>query len=241
MVDIPTQPEMDPEKAYERLTEWYQKSAQLKTLKTHEHLERVALSGFYFRQPVEGTNRISLGGGYDLKLQFGYNYKVSEEDLDQVKAADIKRLKLPWDELITYKPNLSMSTYKGLNAEQKKFVDQFLEVKESSPQLDIVPAADRAGQAAHQQAAEAAAAPAPDMNAGFTMQVVLDAEKAEPGQYFNDGETWWQLGEDIEWEEVTDPDELALLDTMLGDVQAAAEAAPKPAVKKRGRPKKEKA
>lgn len=253
MVDIPPQQQMTPEQAYQRLQEWYQKQAQLKTLKQHEHLERVALSGFYFHDPREGTNRLDIGAGFDLKLQHGYNYKVNEEDLDNVKAADIKKHKLPWDDLFDYKPTLNMRTYRSLTEAQKQFVDQYLDIKPASPQLEIVPVADRAGQAAHAAAAEAAAAgnvdasgltPATDTSDSSAFEVVLDPESAEPGQFYNDGESWWVLGEDIEWVEVG-PDHVVegghsitlTLDEILEGLQAEAEAA-KPK-RGRGRPKKD--
>lgn len=231
MVEIPTQPEMTPEQAHQRLQEWYQKAAQLKTLKTHEHLERVALAAYYFRSPQEGTNRLDLGGGFDLKLQHGYYYKVSEEDLDQVKAADIKRLKLPWDELFVYKPEVKLSVYRKLSAEQKAFVDGILDIKESSPQLEIVPQADRAGQEAHARAADlgkAATGSQEDSSASDERIIVEDAEEAEVGHFYHDGEAWWVLNEDIEWDEVDDPSEIEILDKLLAD-----KAPPKP--KRRGR------
>ena len=217
-VAIPTHQPMTPEDAYRRLEEWYLKQAQLRTLKTHEHLERTALAGFYFRNPVEGTNRMSLGGGYDLKLQHGFNYKVSDEDLDQVKPADIKKLKLPWDELFKFEPKLVKSVYNKLNKEQKDFVDQLLEITDASPQLEIVPVAKREAQAEHVAAAEAASADG--------LVIATDPEKAEPGHYYNDGETWWQLGKDIEWVEVEDADTIELL-VAQADAAAPAPAAPK--------------
>lgn len=249
MVDIPPQQQMTPEQAFQRLQEWYQKQAQLKTLKTHEHLERTALSTFYFNDPREGTNRLDIGGGFDLKLVHGFNYKVNEEDLDNVKAADIKKHKLPWDDLFDYKPTLNMKTYRSLSAEQKAFVDQYLDIKPASPQLEIVPVADRDGQAAHAAAAEAGNAaasgstPETDTSDSSAFEVVLEAESAEPGQFYYDGESWWVLGEDIEWVEVG-PDEhdendnnvVGQLTEILERLQAEAAAA-KPK-RGRGRPKK---
>lgn len=235
MVEIPTQQPMTPEQAYERLQTWYQKKAQLSTLKVHEHLERVALADFYFQQPNEGTNRLDIGGGFDLKLQHGYNYKVSEEDLDQVKAADIKRLKLPWDDLFVYKPELKLSVYRSLSAEQKKFVDAILDIKPSSPQLDIVAVADRVGQQAHAAQAEAGkAAPgsqAEDSSAAAEGRytIVEDAEAAQPGHYYNDGESWWCLNDDFEWDEVDDEDLIGLLEQQVED------ATPPVPTKRRGR------
>lgn len=134
--------ELTPEQAYARLQLWYQKQAQLAELKTEETLLRKELSGFYFHRPVEGVNRMDLGGGFDLKLDHGYDYKVDEAALDAVKAADVKRLKLDMDALIEYKPVLSLRAFRRLDAEQYKFVIGFLDVKEKTPQLHIVPQAD---------------------------------------------------------------------------------------------------
>lgn len=217
MTELPTHAGMTPEQAFERLQNWFQKQAQLKVLKSHEHLERVALSDFYFPHAQEGTNRLALGAGFDLKLQHGYNYKVSEEDLDQVAAADIKKLKLPWDDLFVYKPELSIKTYRTLTAEQKKFVDGILDIKPASPQLDIVKAADKAGQQEH---IEAAASVVPDDG----LVVVLEAEKAEIGQYYCDGDNWWCLNDELEWDEVLDPDLVGRLAAQLAEISPPAKS-----------------
>jgi len=245
MSELPQQKQITPREAYERLQTWYQKKQQLDALKTSEHLERVVLSEFYFPNPREGTNRMDLGEGFDLLLQAGFNYKVNEEDLDNIKATDIKRLKLPWEDLFVYKPSLDMKTYRNLNEAQKKFVDGLLDIKPSSPQLKIVPQADREGQAAHAATKEdASASPTPTdkslaspATAGaVSLVVVLDATQAEPGQYYNDGDTWWILNEEIEWDEVDSEDAnlVARLDAELEQIKAADRP------KKRSRPRKSK-
>lgn len=134
--------DMTPEQAYAQLQLWFQKQAQLAELKTEEILLRKDLSAFYFRKPVEGVNRLDLGGGFDLKLDFGYDYKVDEAALNSVKQADIKRLKLDLDSLVTYKPELSITAFRKLNAEQEKFVLGFLDIKEKTPRLQIIPQAE---------------------------------------------------------------------------------------------------
>jgi hypothetical protein len=133
-----TKPAMTPEQAYQRLQVWFEQSKQLAELKTSEILARKELANFYFAKPQKGVNRLDLGGGFDLKLDYGFDYTVDEAALDSVKASDVKRLKLPMDDLIVYKPVLSLREYNKLNAEQKKFVDEFIDAKEKSPQLHIV-------------------------------------------------------------------------------------------------------
>jgi hypothetical protein len=225
IMDLPIQQTMTPEQAFARLQEWFLEKARLSEAKSHEHLERVALTRYYFVSPREGTNRLDIGGGFDLKLDHKIEIKVDEAELDNVKAADIKRLKLPWDDLFVYKPTLVKSVYNELTSEQKKFVDQLVTRKEGSPQLEIVPSANRAGQQAHVEAAEAATAE----------QYVIcpEAEKAQPGNFYHDGATWWCLNDEIEWDEVTDAAMISHLDALAADYEAATAAPAKKTTRRR--------
>lgn len=246
MSDIPAQKRMDDEEAFERLQVWFLAKAELNEAKQKEHMERVALAGHYFSAPDEGTNRMPLGGGFDLKLTHAINRKIDEGELDNVTADDVKRLNLPMEELVEYKPTLNVRVYRTLNAEQKLFVDQFVESKDGSPQMEIVPAANTEGQQAHIAAAEAKSA---SELLDPRWPIALVAEKAVHGDYYYDGDTWWWLNANIEWDEV--PPEATeengdtvtnLLDQQLHirkQMEASKKPA-KPAAKKRGRPSKKK-
>lgn len=185
---------LTPEKAYALLQEWYIDKGKLSELKEVEGFTRRRLVAFYFPSPEEGTNRLDLGQGYDLKLNHSYDYKVDEAAVDQVTQAEIKKHKLPWDDLFVYKPTLNKKVYNDLTSEQQKFVQALLDIKPASPQLDIVPTADRAGQERHQQAAIDQSNP--------QIMIALEPEKAEPGMFYFDGENWWQLDDEIEWQGV---------------------------------------
>lgn len=198
MTEIEEKP-LTPETAYQELQIWFQEKRDLGMLKFVEHKRRVKLSDFYFTAPREGTNRMDLGGGYDLKMDYSYNYKVDEPALENVTPAQIKKLKLTdmWDALFVYKPELSISQYRKLTAEQKLFVDQLLDIKPGSPQMDIVKRAEEA-------------APAPAITGLADTDDVSDV-----GQYYEDGEgQWWvsvivadeETGEDVfGWEECANP------------------------------------
>lgn len=192
---------MTPEQAFQQLQSWYVEKQKLSELKQQEHLTRVALASYYFPSPKEGTNRLDLGGGYDLKLVAGYTVTVDEAAVEQVTQAQIKKLKLPWDELFVYKPSLNKKVFNELSSEQQKFVQTLLDSKEASPQLDIVPNANREGQAAHAQAN--AAAPAVSQEAPNVV-VRLDTDSCQAGEFYFDGDNLWQLREDGEWDQVTD-------------------------------------
>lgn len=191
---------LTPETAYARLQLWYQQKRDLTALKVVEHFERVRLSSFYFTAPREGTNRIDLGGGFDLKLDHSYNYKVDVAALDNVTPAQIKKHKLPWDDLFIYEPKLSVKTYRALTTEQKAFVDALLDIKEGSPQLEIVPRANAEGARQHAIAA-APAAPALAVIAGID-----DPDAGVEGDYYEDGDNqWWLCDANGEWEECENP------------------------------------
>ena len=220
---------MTPEQAFQQLQDWYVKKQKLSELKQEEHLQRVSLAGFYFPSPQEGTNRLDLGGGYDLKLVAGYNITVDEAAVEQVTQAQIKKHKLPWDELFVYKPALDKKVFNSLTSEQQKFVQTLLEYKPASPQLDIVPSADREGQVTH--ALANVKAPPTVSQAAPNVVVTLDTDTCEVGQFYFDGENLWQLREDGEWDQITEG--MPLYEEAMAQVNTPA---PKPS-KPRGRRK----
>jgi hypothetical protein len=215
MARIPEQVQLTPEQAFEQLQVWFTLRQQLQKLKQTEVLARKDMVAFYFHNPVEGTNRVDLGGGFELKLTYGYDRKVDEAALQNVTAEQVKKLKLPMDELIRWKPELSVTAYRALNAEQQKFVDGLLDIKEGSPQLEIVPTANTAGAAKHKAAAEAAAQDVPlkfNINSG-------KEDDTEAGQYYKDGDgVWWLLGQDgddLEWAQIEEPAQIEELEAQL--------------------------
>lgn len=141
MTKIPEQQVRTPEEMFANLQKWWQMQQQLAKLKTTEVLERKDMVGYYFPSPREGTNRLDVGGGFDLRLVFGYSRNVDEAALDSAKASDFKKLKIDKDSLFAYKPELVVKEYKKLSDEQRAFIDELLDVKESTPQLHIVPRA----------------------------------------------------------------------------------------------------
>lgn len=218
MSQIPDQPQVTPEQMYERLQVWFGMADQLGQLRTAEVLARKALASYYFPTPEEGTNRMELGGGFDLKLDHKVNRNVDEAALNALgsdtKALKlIEKLKIPMADLFYQKWELRTGAYRTLNDEQRKFVDGLLDIKEGTPSLSIVPIADRAGQAAHVAAAEAAAAEAGpqykyDINVG-------DEEDTQEGQYFRDAEGVWWILEGEEWLEISTMQTLEELEAQL--------------------------
>lgn len=233
MATIPEQPQVTPEQMFERLQVWFGMSDQLSQLKTAEALARKDLAAYYFPTPEEGTNRIDIGLGFDLKLDHKINRVVDEAALnalggDTKALKEIDKLAIPMGELFVQKWELKLGAYRSLNDAQRKFVDKLLDIKEGTPGMAIVPKADTAGHAAHVAAAEAAAQAGPefkfDINTG-------KEEDTQEGQYFRDAESVWWLLEGEEWLEVTTMSTLEELEAQLAAMTTKPKKTRKPRAK----------
>lgn len=138
---------------------WREAKFALDQWKNIEAERRAAASQAYFANPTKGTNRVELGGGYKLKLVFGYNYTLGNKDMidpatnekvpiaKQVEALedaiDALGNEGPFlrERLIRWKPELVESEYLKLNPEfpiekeVKELIDAILTIKPASPQL----------------------------------------------------------------------------------------------------------
>lgn len=138
----------------EDLKQWYLLHEQLGKLKSAEALLRGRIFKGMVKDPKEGTNTVPLndGTGAVLKAQHVINRTVDVGTLDALKKAQAEAIttaaidpskapnvpKLPFDELIKWKPELSITKYKELTAEERLYFDQCLVIKPGSPQLEIV-------------------------------------------------------------------------------------------------------
>lgn len=211
MAKIPEQPKLTPEQAMAALANWFTQSQQLAALRAAEAPARQQVANYFIPEPEEGTNRVDIGGGYDLKLDHKLNRTVDEAALLAVTAQQAQALGLDFTALFRWKPELNIGAYRTLTPAQRDFVDGLLDIKIGLPALSVVPKADTAGQAAHVAAAEAAAAPsAPQLPINTGKE-----DATEVGQYFKDGGgVWWLLGED-EWEQVEDESLLSALEAQV--------------------------
>lgn len=130
-------PELTPENAYQRLQAWWRQQKQLKAIKQAEVLERKDLTHYYFSKPQPGVNRFEMDFGFDLIFKNYIDYAVDEAAFNQIKAGDWKKHKIDPDDLVRWKPELNVRAYNALSAQQRKFVDEFITTKESTPQLSI--------------------------------------------------------------------------------------------------------
>lgn len=120
---------------------WYDMQQKLAALKASEMLLRTKIFRGLFTEPKEGVNTHDLSDGWVLK---GTYVITREIDLTALSAyrEEFAAQGIVSDELVNYKPSLSVSSYKTLTEEQKKLFDNALIIKPGSPSMKIeLPAA----------------------------------------------------------------------------------------------------
>ncbi len=122
------------------LTAWFNAQAALNKAKAAELLLRLKIFGFYFPNPVEGTNTVELpavgGGPYALKATYPITRKVDPALLD-VLTPTLRGQNIPVDSLIKRTPELVLSAYRTLTAEEAKLFDQCMDIKPGTPGMKI--------------------------------------------------------------------------------------------------------
>jgi hypothetical protein len=141
------------------LGKWYALQQQLNKLKVEEHFLRLQVFKHYFKAPNEGTNTHKLPDDYQVKGVYVINRKVLLEQMQAMctrpevgpgefgpSVLEVAGVKV--SELIKWTPELAIKSYRELTDEQRKLVDQMLEIKEGSPQLKVDPPAKPRGKKA---------------------------------------------------------------------------------------------
>lgn len=139
-----------------RLLAWKAAQDQLAAAKELEMSLREGVGEFVFPtdKRKSGVNNHDLGNGYTLKLGHKLNYNLVgkpetsdrnadvEAAMDRIEALGNEGAFLA-DRLIKWKPELSVSEYKELDADNpthkaiKAIIDEILEIKPGAPSLEI--------------------------------------------------------------------------------------------------------
>lgn len=119
------------------LTKWYELQAQIAKMKVEEMALRNRIFAGAFPSPEEGTNNYALPDGYVLKGKHTINRKVDEAALVLLQP-QLQERKIQVDNLVKRNPELSVSAYRKLNDDDRKFFDQALIIKDGAPALEIV-------------------------------------------------------------------------------------------------------
>lgn len=132
-----TEKPQTPEEKMADLVLWFDLKAQLDKVKAEELEVRNRIAKSNFPAPVEGTNTTDLPDGWKLKMKYGLNRKLDEPQFLAMREALIEQ-GVRTDELVVYKPDLSVSVYRTLTAEQMQFFDQCLTITPGTPSIEIV-------------------------------------------------------------------------------------------------------
>ncbi len=122
----------------EDLNAWSEMQRQLGALKSAEMLLRTKIFKGLFPNPVEGTNSVPLGTeGWLIKAKYPINRKP-DVALLTARAPELRAAGIVLEDVIRTVPELSTGEYRKLTEEQRKLLDQVMEVKPGSPALEIV-------------------------------------------------------------------------------------------------------
>lgn len=122
------------------LQAWYKMHADLAKLKASEMLLRQRVFRHFFPNPIEGTNTFNLeaveGVPYALKATYPIIRKI-DEALLTVATPDLREKGIPIDSLVKRQPELVISAYRLLTAEEQALFDRVMEIKPGSPSMKI--------------------------------------------------------------------------------------------------------
>lgn len=116
---------------------WYTVQEKLSKLKNEEQLLRQKIFKGMFPDPKEGTNSVELGDGFVIKGKRVINRTVDDAAY-KASIEELAKAGIPTDEIVRYKPELVISTYRKLTEEQKHIMDTVLIVKDGMPALEII-------------------------------------------------------------------------------------------------------
>lgn len=129
----------------EKLAKWDVVSKELVRLKVEEMELRNEVLHDYFDyegDDRQGTSTVSLGNNHKLKSAFNLYYRLeknseTKEMLDKLAKVQPDGMFVA-QRLIKWKPELSVSEYKQLNAEMKAIVDEVLTTTPGTPSIKIM-------------------------------------------------------------------------------------------------------
>lgn len=124
--------------AGQQLNEWYAIKQQIAVLSAQELDLRIKLLGTYFdAEFVAGSRTIKLPTQWRLKAQRPWSYKLTDENGETKFALSRFNPELA-NNLVRWKPDLSVTAYKSLSVDWQKVFDPALTIKPDSPQLTLI-------------------------------------------------------------------------------------------------------
>lgn len=118
------------------LDRWQKINRQLTKLKGEEVELRQQLFSAAFPKPKEGTNNFELADGRLLKADYKINRSIDEEQW-RILRTELMAEGIAADDIVTWKPSLSVGTYKKLTPAIRKRVDAAVTSKPGLPSFKV--------------------------------------------------------------------------------------------------------
>ncbi|UPT53015.1 hypothetical protein [Hafnia phage yong3] len=122
----------------EEIFEWYKLKDEIKRIQARERLLRDKICKSYFPTPKEGTNKVQLPDGAEMKMTYKIDRKVDIAMFSQIAPQMFER-GVDVNLLVESKPTLKVANYRKLEGETLAIFNQCIESKPGSPTLEIVP------------------------------------------------------------------------------------------------------
>ena len=128
------------------LIQWQQAKQQLETAKAKElELRNIIVNdlGLFDPNKEKGTERYKLGNGWELKAEKKLNWTTYAEVQGVHIETAINKIaetagRMAADELVKFKPEIKISIYEKLTAEEQKLINPFLSHKAGTPSLELI-------------------------------------------------------------------------------------------------------
>ncbi len=129
----------------QKLQRWLDAGKALAEAKAAEAEARLSVvDAFPFDEDIaEGTQRLPLAGGYQLKVVKKLNYKLSNDDnvcdqaLTKIEKLDAEGAFIA-ERLVKWSPSLSVSEYRDLPNRYREILDEVLTVTAGMPTLELI-------------------------------------------------------------------------------------------------------
>jgi hypothetical protein len=129
---------MTQEELFTKIGRWNELQSQLSSIKDQEMKLRKEIFDACFPNPTEGTNKTDMPEGWSLKGTYKLTRSLDEAALPAV-LTELHKHKVRTDDVVVYKPSLSMTGFKKLDDKWQHVLEQAMVTKPGAPTLELIP------------------------------------------------------------------------------------------------------
>jgi hypothetical protein len=126
-----------------RINDWQYAQQKARQWRETEMSLRAEVMGFawpaYQNAPTAGTVYADIAAGYKLKYEQSFSYNLKDTPTAFVEEILNKHFEpVAADLLVRWKPELSVSNYKKLTADEQRLFTPVLTIKPDAPKLELI-------------------------------------------------------------------------------------------------------